>query len=86
MTYTEQDVERVVLEVIRRLGLLGTSPSLASEPSTDLQTAEKVITTRTIENRLTGVKRLIVQPRAIVTPAVRDQLQQQGIELVRQKP
>jgi hypothetical protein len=83
MTYSEQDVERIVLEVIRRLGLLGASAACEREvAAADLALTEKLITIRTIEGRLTGVKRLIVKPRAIVTPAVRDELKQRNIQLI----
>ena len=86
MTFTEEQVATIVVEVVRRLGLLGPvaqSPQ-GTEKAAELQLADKVITTRTIQGQLSGVKRLIVQPRAVVTPAVRDQLKQQNIELVRQ--
>jgi hypothetical protein len=80
MTYTEQDVERIVLEVIRRLGLVG-GPS-ASAP-TELALSERVVTMREIEGKLAGVNRLVVLGRAVVTPAVRDVLRDRNIELVR---
>jgi hypothetical protein len=85
MTYTEQDVERIVLEVIRRLGLIDTNPTRqrGTDGPCDLTLNEKVITLRLVENRLTGVGRLVVTRRAVVTPAVQDELKQRNIELVR---
>jgi len=80
MTFTEQDVERIVVEVIRRLGLLGSSKPLAAN---ELTLAERVVTMRSIEGRLNGVARLVVASRAVVTPAVRDELNERQIELVR---
>jgi len=80
MTYTEQDVERIVLEVVRRLGLLG-SPKLTA--GIELTLVERVVTMRSIEGKLDGVGRLVVAARAVVTPAVRDELKQRNIELVR---
>ena len=80
MTYTEQDVERIVLEVVRRLGLLG-PPKLTAR--NELTLVERVVTMRSIEGKLDGVGRLIVAARAVVTPAVRDELKQRNIELVR---
>jgi hypothetical protein len=80
MTFTEQDVERIVVEVIRRLGLLG-SPKLIA--ASELTLAERVVTMRSIEGKLDGVARLVVAPRAVVTPAVRDELNERQIELVR---
>lgn len=86
MTFTEEQVAAIVVEVIRRLELIDTNPKRqrGSADSADLTLTEKVITTRTIENRLTGVSRLLVQPRAVVTPAVKDELKKHQIELVRQ--
>jgi hypothetical protein len=86
MTFTEEQVAAIVVEVIRRLGLMDTNPTRQRgiEKGSDLQLTEKVITTRTIEGQLTGIKRLIVEPRAVVTPAVRDDLKHRNIELVRQ--
>jgi hypothetical protein len=88
MTYTEQDVERIVLEVIRRLGLIDTNPTRQRgvADAADLKLTEKVITTRTIAGKLTGITRLVVQPRAVITPAVLDELKQRDIDLVRQMP
>jgi hypothetical protein len=55
-----------------------------SSNTADLTFTDKVITTRTIENRLSGVSRLLVPKRAVVTPAVKDELKKHQIELVRQ--
>ena len=82
MTYTEQDVERIVLEVIRRLGLLAPLPTTLASGS-ELALADRVVTLRSVEGKLTGVARLIVAARAVVTPAVHDELKQHRIELVR---
>jgi hypothetical protein len=81
MTFTKEQVERIVLEVIRRLGLLDQMP--ASSP-VDLRLGEQVITMQLIAGKLSGVRRLVVSGRAIVTPSVRDELNQRNIELVRQ--
>jgi hypothetical protein len=88
MTFTPEQVEMIVLEVIRRLGLLDTNRQRERGigGSTELRLTEKVITTRTIEGHLAGVSRLIIPKRAVVTPAVRDELKKRNIELVRQKP
>ena len=81
MTYSEQDVERIVIEVIRRLGLIG--PPRVNGQS-EITIAERVVTLRSIEGRLAGVTRLRVEPRAVVTPAVKDELNVRHIELIRQ--
>ena len=83
MTYTEQDVERIVLEVIRRLGLLASLPPVTPASGRELALADRVVTLRSVEGKLAGVARLIVAAKAVVTPAVRDELKQHRIELVR---
>jgi hypothetical protein len=83
MTYTEQDVEQIVVEVIRRLGLLSSPGSAASMNGNELTLAERVVTMRSIEGKLQGIARLVVPARAVVTPAVRDELKSRQIELTR---
>jgi hypothetical protein len=85
MTFTEQQVEWIVMEVIRRLETLPgvAGDELSSSPvSEDLAIADKVVTLRSIEGRLVGVKRLVVRPRAVITPAVKDELKLRKVELV----
>jgi hypothetical protein len=93
MTFTPEQVETIVLEVIRRLGLLetnstrerGTETNPTRERGSDeLTLKDKVVTMRLVEGRLSGVTRLFVNAKAIVTPAVKDELKQYKVELVRQ--
>ena len=88
MSFSEQEIEWIVVEVIRRLGLLtgrGGAAAIQHGPTTaELALNDKVITLRTVEGKLTGLTRLLVHPQAIVTPAVRDELKQRKIELIRQ--
>ena len=88
MTFTEEQVAAIVVEVLRRLRLMegnnGVPVFERSSNTAELTLTEKLITTRTIENRLTGINRLLVPPRAVVTPAVKDELKKHQIELVRQ--
>jgi len=83
MTYTEQDVERIVVEVIRRLGLLSSPGSTAPVNGNELTLAERVVTMRSLEGKLAGIARLVVPARAVVTPSVRDELNDRQIELIR---
>lgn len=86
MTFTEEQVERIVLEVIRRLGVLGTANKAIETTTTpqDLVVRERVVTLGLLDGRLAGARRLVVEQKAIVTPAVIDELKQRKIELVRQ--
>jgi hypothetical protein len=83
MTFTEQQVEWIVEEVIRRLGLLGNGVNKQSAPTGDLELKDRVVTMRSLDGQLSGVKRVVVSPRAVVTPAVLDELKQRDIALVR---
>lgn len=84
MTYSEEQVEWIVAEVIRRLSPLGAFAEAngAAQSKVELCVSERVVTLRTIEGRLAGARRLVVVPRAIVTPAVKDELRARNIELV----
>lgn len=62
----------------------GDPPRLARIVSTrdgELALSGRVITLADVEDRLEGVRRVVLQPRAVVTPAVRDLLQQRGISV-----
>jgi hypothetical protein len=83
MTFTEEQVERIVVEVIRRLELIRVAgDERNSSPVGELRITDRVVTMRSIEGRLNGVTRIVVKRRAVVTPAVRDELKQRKIELV----
>lgn len=77
-------VEYIVAEVIRRLRQQGAS--FANEPkvgSGELVLDNHVVTLATLDRQLTEVRRVVVNTRAIVTPAVKDVLKEKGVELVR---
>lgn len=90
-------VELIVREVIRRLLENGVSvntcngTSLAATsvaevkaiPSSDLVLSERLVTMETLRERLQGVTKVTVIKKAIVTPAVRDELKRKKIELIR---
>ncbi len=77
-------IERIVQEVIRRLLERGVAVEEASSnDNTELAVSDKVVTLATLEGHLAGVKRLVVGGRSIVTPAVKDELNDRSIELVR---
>ena len=86
MTVTPEQLEWIVQEVIRRLKSAADDERVAvgerSSTTADLRLIEKVITLRSLEGRLNGVTRVMVGPRAVVTPAVKDELKRRTIELV----
>jgi hypothetical protein len=80
MTFSEEQVEWIVAEVLRRLGVAGEERS--SSAVAELRVTQRVVTMRLIEGRLTGVKRVVVNRRAVITPAVKDLLRHRKIELI----
>jgi len=80
MTVTPEQLEWIVQEVIRRLRSLdGQQPAAASE----LRLTDKLVTWALLKDRLASVRRVVVPAKAVVTPAVRDELKSRQIELVR---
>lgn len=78
-------IERVVAEVIRRLLDRGVTVSSESDATSrsDFRVSENVVAMASLDGKLNGVQRVVVGLRAIVTPAVKDELRDRGIELVR---
>lgn len=86
-------VELIVREVIKRLLEQGVSVAsetaipqgtVKAQPETpELLLTEKLVTLETLRNRLANVRRVRVGCRAIVTPAVKDELKKLRIELIR---
>lgn len=84
MTLTKEQIDWIVAEVIRRLAAAASRSAADSTSSADLRIAERVITLRTIEKQLSGVKRVVVPPKSVVTPAVKDELKARKIDLIYQ--
>ena len=86
MTFTEEQMAWIVAEVLRRLGVAEpTNERPAMTNGAELRLTDKVVAMRAVEKRLAGVKRVVVQLRAVVTPAVKDELKARKIELVFEK-
>ena len=85
MTLTQEQLEWIVSEVVRRLSASspGNTVPLPAMDTNQLRLSEKLVTLETLSGRLSGVKQLQVALRAIVTPAVLDLLKDQNIELIR---
>jgi ribose 5-phosphate isomerase RpiB len=85
MTQTGIDVDEVVREVLARLGLApARATATACQPVSQetLTVTQPVVSLAALNGRLDGVRRLLVPPRAIVTPSVRDELRRRRIVLV----
>jgi hypothetical protein len=94
MTQIPLDIERVVREVLAELKR---APATATpEPVSaagdqklangDLVLSTRLVTMEEIGDRLGGIRRVVVAPQAVVTPAVRDALRQRNIALSRAMP
>ena len=82
--FNSEFIERIVQEVIRRLVERGVV--LGDETNcdtTELVLEDKVITLAKLDGRLNEITRMVVGSRAIVTPAVKDELNDRSIELIR---
>jgi len=74
------DIDRIVREVLARLG---NAPG-ADETDVvgkDLVLSCTVVTLSALEGRLSGVQRVVVPPKAVVTPSVRDELYRRSVAL-----
>ena len=80
MTVTQEQLEWIVAEVIRRLGA---ERVVDQNADATLSIDDDLVTLATLDGRTNGVRSVRVSRRAVVTPAVRDDLKQNGIELVR---
>lgn len=78
-------VEFVVREVMRRLASGHAVQPSAGTPTgnRELNITERLITMATVRDRLDGVTAVSISRRAIVTPAVRDELNQRQIQVKR---
>ncbi len=78
-------MDRIISEVMRRLavplGALDAAPT--QEANACLRISGGVVSLSAVEGRLEHVRQLVVSRRAVVTPAVRDELRKRDIELVR---
>jgi hypothetical protein len=83
-TLDPEFIDRIVQEVIRRLVERGVVVQGATDiDETELALNDKVVTLASLDGLLAGVQRVVVGGRSIVTPAVRDELNDRSIELVR---
>ena len=89
MQPTSIDIEQIIRVVMQRLAVAGDLMSGVGEIAdtqeldNELVLHDKLVTLGSLEGKLSGKRRLRVQPRAIVTPAVVDELRRFKVELVR---
>jgi hypothetical protein len=85
MTAEDANIERIVREVVERLSAAETAETNGKMEEHKRTRDELVIPARVVTVSdlvaLDGVKRLIVPPRAVITPAARDLLRVRGIDV-----
>ena len=69
MTEPSIDIDRVVREVLAELDF-----APPGDTGGELVVSARVVTLSQLEGRLENIRRLVVPPRAVITPAVRDEL------------
>lgn len=91
MNLTATQIEDIVRVVVERLRTGVAAPAVQvaqaklAEPTVgEVHLSDRVITLESLKAKLSGAKSIVVHPKAVVTPAVKDILRQQGIRLVRQ--
>ena len=85
------DIDRIVREVVRRLQKQNGHPAVVGAgteqrrtvPGDVLRLTNRVVAMAQVADRLNGVRQLVVPRRAVVTPAVRDELRARQVVLVR---
>jgi len=85
MAESAEQVDRIVREVLSRLDRRSGGATSADMTAShgEIVITEKVVSAATLIDRLAGVKRVLVSPRAVVTPSARDLLRDKNITLVR---
>ena len=82
MQLPPEEFERIVQEVIRRLQALANADSAVAGSSSRLVLTDRLVTLAKLDGKLSGVSTLVVPAKAIVTPAVKDELRDRNIDLV----
>lgn len=95
MPDSENKIEQIVHEVLARMGASAGAGAAdesqqkqskfapSKNQSGELVLGDNVISAATLADRLTGVQRVVVPARAVITPSARDLLRDENITLVR---
>ena len=82
-TLDEALIERIVREVLSRVANRSTSRETQCASSSDFRVEGRVVTLESLRECGDDAKRVIVASRAVVTPAVVDEIKDRGLTLVR---
>ncbi len=81
MTPTPAEIERLVAAVLADMGLSRPAPVSNEGTTGDWMIRQRVVTLACLPAQWDGVRRMVVPRGAVVTPAVRDELQRRGVPL-----
>lgn len=84
MTLSQEQLEWIVAEVVRRLRAatpIASTPT--ATPAREIVLTERLITTETLRGRLSEGASVRVPAKVVITPAAVDLLKEKQIELVR---
>lgn len=82
---TQEQLEWIVSEVVRRLKAAGATPAAGQAEGTprSLTLTCRLVTLETLRGKLGSVSAVQVPGKAVVTPAVVDELKERKIRLIR---
>ena len=98
MNLTATQIEDIVRVVVQRLRVGIAAPPVPATPvfqqlaniiqpaAGEIQVSDRVVTLESLKDILVDAQAIVVHPRAVVTPAVVDELRKRNIRLVRQLP
>jgi hypothetical protein len=78
MSLGEQEIERIVQEVVRRLSAMLATPAVQQQT---LVISAKLVTVADLKGKLAGIQRVEVPQRTVITPAAKDFLKDSGVQL-----
>jgi hypothetical protein len=90
MNLTATQIEDIVRVVVERLRAGVAAPQVqitqaivAEATVGEVHLSDRVITLESLQDQLSGTKSIVVHPKAVLTPAVKDFLRQQSIRVIR---
>lgn len=81
MNLSEHDIQAIVGEVVRRIQSLCITQH-AAVPANQLELTDRLVTLASIKGKLHNIEQVVVPAKAIISPAVHDELKQRKIQLV----
>ncbi len=81
MSNQQLDIESIVVEVIRRIAETASRPAIPPASTGDWAINTRLLSLRQLPESLDEIRRVILHPATVVTPAVRDELRRRRITI-----